>query len=157
MNAKRKILTLAAVAAGLGALHQPVNSQDKITGTAAVSVIQCKDRYFPNLPGQNAFLLRKEKAGTFTAVGESYGKPKTYPHLKCSFDAKDAKIFYCMTEDGLWGAHGERMQTTGVDLAGKETVFDGYRIEIVKEPDGDEPVAVMSLQFDTSKCATAPK
>ena len=148
------ILAVATIAAVVNGSSTPLpfasNSQEKPPSTASTSVIQCKEKSFPNLPGQNAFSLKKERNGTFTAVTESYGKPKTYPYLKCRFHSKDRNVFYCESES--WAARGERVQSSSLGSDGSEALFDGYLFEVVKYPNGDDPAAVFSVRFDTDKC-----
>lgn len=152
----RKIVAIVAVVGGLGTLRAlPANSQDKAPGVLPASVVECKVKSFPNLPGINSFSLKNEKGGMFTALTEAYGKPRIYPHLKCHFHSKDRKVFFCATGDGLWAAKGERVQSSGVGSNGSEEVFDGYSFEVTKYPFG-EPESVFSMPFDADKC-TAPR
>src|SRR5258708_39470062 len=97
MHATGKTMAIVAIVGGLGMLCAlPAISQNKVAGAVSTSVVECKEKSFPNLPGQNSFTLKKEKNGTFTAVTESYGKPKTYPYLKCHFHSKERKVFFEM-------------------------------------------------------------
>jgi hypothetical protein len=153
MHVTGKTVAFVAIGGGLGALCVlPVNSQNKVAGAVSTSVVECKEKSFPNLPGQNAFALKKEKNGTFTAVTESYGKPKTYPYLKCHFHSKERKVFYCSSEgESLWMVTGERLESSSVDSSGSEAMFSGYLFEVVKP--GDDPVTVFSIRFGADKCA----
>lgn len=149
MKANRIIATLLLLVGGFViAREYPVRSQ-----TGSTAMVQCKERYYENLPGQNSLVLTKTRSGSFTAVTESYAKPRTYPNLKCRFHPKDGRIFSCETDGGaLWGVDGQRLQSSGIDSEGNETNFDGYVFEVTKYPHGDDRETVVSLRFGKDKC-----
>jgi len=156
MHTIRKTLAIVAIIGGLGTLNAfAANGQDKAQKAAPTVIVKCKEKTYPNISGENSFLLKKEKDGTFTAVTESYGKPKNYPQLNCRFHSKEGKVFFC--EGGAerqWGAVGQRVKSLSVKVDGSETLFDGYLFEVVKNPLG-ELQTVFSVPFGVDKCSAS--
>lgn len=112
--------------------------------------ITCRDKTFPNLPGENAVVLQRDGAD-YTLTMQSYDKPKVYKKLTCRFHPQDARVFACKSSGSATGFTSEKTQATAIDYSGKETSFNGFVIEGARNPEG-EPRTLFTLRFPSSAC-----
>lgn len=112
--------------------------------------ITCRDKTFPNLPGENAVVLQRDGAD-YTLTMRSYDKPKVYKKLACRFHPQDARVFACKGGNSAVGFTSEKTQATAIDYSGKENAFSGFVIEGARSPEG-EPRTLFTLRFPSSAC-----
>ncbi len=112
--------------------------------------ITCRDKTFPNLPGENAVVLQRDGAD-YTLTMQSYDKPKVYKKLACRFHPQDARVFACKGGNSAVGFTSEKTQATAIDYSGKENAFSGFVIEGARSPEG-EPRTLFTLRFPSSAC-----
>jgi hypothetical protein len=112
--------------------------------------VNCNQKTFPNLPGQNAVTLARQANGSYTATIEAYAGPKTRKSLKCRFDA-DPMVFACVTANASWGLFGKKLDERSIDGDGKAKDDHVYKIEAIKTPAG-EPRVEQELRFPLDAC-----
>jgi hypothetical protein len=120
---------------------------------APAALLECHDKAYPNLPGESSIAVRKEKSGQYVAMAQSYDKPKIYKRLKCQLHRSESGVFTCRQGSAL-GVQSRRVTERSIDTDGHEASFDGYVIEVVKNPLG-EPDTVLTLRFAKDRCQTA--
>lgn len=111
--------------------------------------VECKEKTFPNVKGQNAVVLQREPNGGYRATYEAYGPAKTKKKLTCVFDANPL-VFHCSAGDA-WALISTKVDEREITSDGKAHDNHVYKIEAVRNPAG-EPHVESEFRFALDSC-----
>jgi hypothetical protein len=119
----------------------------------APTEIRCEHKPMNNLPDKLRAELVADDAGVYTFTLDNAAKVEKRTGMTCMFHKTEPAVFSCLAKQGAWGATGNRIRETAVDSDGRDTSFDGYVFELVKNPLG-EARAIRTLRMPASGCTT---
>jgi hypothetical protein len=122
----------------------------------AETVLACRHKTFPNLPGENSVVLVRIAPKKYALTVRSYDKPKRFKGLKCTFHEKDAGTFYCADSGDRRGFFSNRTRELSVTTDGKPQAFEGYTFQAVDAPLGQSRQFV-ELRFASAQCKVGGK
>ncbi len=117
----------------------------------APTEIRCQHKPMKNLPDTLRAELVADEAGVYTFTLDNAAKAEKRTGMTCMFHKTEPGVFSCLAKQGAWGANGNRIRETAVDSDGRDTSFDGFVFELVKNPLG-EASSLRTIRMPASSC-----